>query len=72
MAYSNSKLLKNYPVAWVNDVKGELDDETLKLIAAENCKLCLMHSLTIPPTKEIIIPIEKGHGCYCRVGKGLR
>ena len=54
-----SKLLKNYPVAWVNDVKGELDDETLKLIAAENCKLCLMHSLTIPPTKEIIIPIEK-------------
>ena len=54
-----SKLLKNYPVAWVNDVKGELDDETLKLIAAENCKLCLMHSLTIPPNKEIIIPIEK-------------
>jgi 2-amino-4-hydroxy-6-hydroxymethyldihydropteridine diphosphokinase/dihydropteroate synthase len=54
-----SKLLKNYPVAWVNDVKGELDDETLKLIAAKNCKLCLMHSLTIPPTKEIIIPIEK-------------
>jgi 2-amino-4-hydroxy-6-hydroxymethyldihydropteridine diphosphokinase/dihydropteroate synthase len=54
-----SKLLKNYPVAWVNDVKGELDDETLKLIAAKNCKLCLMHSLTIPPTNEIIIPIEK-------------
>ncbi len=25
-----SKLLENYPVAWINDVKGELDDDTLK------------------------------------------
>jgi 2-amino-4-hydroxy-6-hydroxymethyldihydropteridine diphosphokinase/dihydropteroate synthase len=54
-----SKLLENYPVAWINDVKGELDDDTLKLIAAKNCKICLMHSLTIPPTKEMIIPLEK-------------
>ena len=34
------KILENYPVAWINDVKGELDDDTLKLIAAKNCKLC--------------------------------
>ena len=53
------KILENYPVAWINDVKGEFDDDTLKLIAAKNCKLCLMHSLTIPPTKEMIIPLEK-------------
>ena len=54
-----SKLLENYPVAWINDVKGALDDDTLKLIVAKNCKLCLMHSLSIPPTKEVIIPLEK-------------
>ncbi len=53
------ELLNNYPISWINDVKGELDDDTLKLIAQKNCKLCLMHSLNVPPTKQMIIPLEK-------------
>lgn len=53
------KLLENYPISMMNDVKGELDEDTLKFIAERNCKLCLMHSLSIPPTKEIIIPLAK-------------
>lgn len=53
------KLLEEYPVDIVNDVKGRLDEDTLKFIAEKNCKICLMHSLSIPPTKEIIIPFER-------------
>jgi 2-amino-4-hydroxy-6-hydroxymethyldihydropteridine diphosphokinase/dihydropteroate synthase len=53
------KLLENYPISIINDVKGELDEDTLKFIAERNCSLCLMHSLSIPPTKKLIIPLEK-------------
>lgn len=47
-----NKALQHYPIAWVNDVKGDLDDKTLRQIASHNCKIVVMHSLSIPPTKE--------------------
>jgi 2-amino-4-hydroxy-6-hydroxymethyldihydropteridine diphosphokinase / dihydropteroate synthase len=45
------KLLKNYPVSWINDVKGEFDNETLEEIAAKGCKIVVMHSLSVPVKK---------------------
>ncbi len=51
--------LENYPVTWINDVSANLDDETLSLIAEKKVQLCIMHSLSIPPSKEKILPIEK-------------
>ena len=49
------KVLKEYQVDWINDVKGDLDDSTLRLIADHNCGIILMHSLSVPPTKDLII-----------------
>lgn len=51
-------ILDNYPISWINDVAG-LDDETLKAIAAHGCNIVAMHSLSIPPQKNIILPIDK-------------
>lgn len=42
------KILNEYPIAWINDVKGNLSADVLKKIAAHNCNLVAMHSLTIP------------------------
>lgn len=49
------RILQEYQVDWINDVKGDLDDSTLRLIADHNCGIILMHSLCVPPTKELII-----------------
>lgn len=49
------KILQNYPITWVNDVKGNLNDYTLRLISEHNCSIALMHSLSIPPTKDLVI-----------------
>ena len=46
------RLLEKYPIAWINDVSGCLKKSTLKLIAQVGCKLCTMHSLSVPPKKE--------------------
>ena len=56
-----NKILNNYPISWINDVSGNLDDDTLKNINSHNCGIILMHSLTMPSDKNIIIkanPIE--------------
>jgi len=45
------KLLKHYPIAWINDVSGKLKSSTLHQISASGCKICVMHSLSIPPQK---------------------
>lgn len=47
------KVLDQYPIAWINDVKGSLDDHTLMAITNYGCKIVIMHSLTIPPQKEV-------------------
>ncbi len=44
-------LLEKYPIAWINDVSGKLKESTLKIIANAGCKLCIMHSLSVPPKK---------------------
>lgn len=51
--------LENYSISWINDVTGDLDDNTLRFIAEQGCKLCIMHSLGIPPMKDRIIPIDQ-------------
>lgn len=45
------KLLKTYPIAWINDVSGRLQNTTLEAIQQAGCKLCVMHALSVPPVK---------------------
>ncbi len=45
------KVLKHYKISFVNDVKGDLDERTLEIIADSGCKIVVMHSLTIPPNR---------------------
>ncbi|TVS94388.1 dihydropteroate synthase, partial [Wolbachia pipientis] len=49
-------VLKHYKITWVNDQKGDLDDNTLKAVASSGCSIVIMHSLSIPPHKDNIIP----------------
>ncbi|QOD38240.1 dihydropteroate synthase [Candidatus Wolbachia massiliensis] len=51
-------VLEHYSVAWINDVKGDLDDDTLKAIASSGCSIVIMHSLSIPPHKDVIVPSD--------------
>ncbi|WP_265021458.1 dihydropteroate synthase [Wolbachia endosymbiont (group A) of Icerya purchasi] len=48
-------VLEHYNIAWVNDQKGDLDDNTLKAIASSGCSIVIMHSLSIPPYSDNII-----------------
>lgn len=52
-------ILKKYPISFINLVKNNLDDYTLRLIADYNCKIITMHSLTIPPQKQKCLDFEK-------------
>ena len=52
------KILNNHPITWVNDVKGKLDDSTLRLIASNGCGIALMHSLSVPPKKDLVISLN--------------
>ena len=45
------KLLQKYPIAWINDVSGKLQNPTLEAIQQAGCKICVMHALSIPPIK---------------------
>lgn len=49
-------VLKHYNIAWVNDQKGDLSSNTLKEVASSGCIVVIMHSLSIPPHKDNIIP----------------
>ncbi|UIP91376.1 dihydropteroate synthase [Wolbachia pipientis] len=49
-------VLKHYNIAWVNDQKGDLSSNTLKEVASNGCSVVIMHSLSIPPHKDNIIP----------------
>lgn len=52
-------LLKKYKINWINCVKDEyLDDDTLRAIADHGCKLCIMHSLSIPPSEDKVLPLH--------------
>ena len=53
------KLIRQqHKISIVNDVRGEFDDMTLVEISENNCKFCIMHSLTAPVNPEIIISQE--------------
>ncbi len=52
------KLVENYPIAWINDVKCQLDKGTLKIIANAGCSICVMHSLSVPPQRDLHLPLE--------------
>lgn len=43
------RLVKQFPINWINDVSGRLQASTLRLIADSGCKLCTMHALHVPP-----------------------
>lgn len=45
------KLVKTYPIAWINDVSGKLQNDTLEAVQQAGCKICVMHALSIPPVK---------------------
>lgn len=49
----------DYNVRWINDVKCELKNETLKLIRDSNRTICVMHSLTVPPSLAITLPLNE-------------
>ncbi len=51
-------LFKNYKISWINDVKCAFSERTLNLIRENNSKICVMHSLSVPPTKDKVLPIE--------------
>lgn len=53
------ELLDKYPISIINDVAGNYDDETLRRIAQSGGKFCLMHSLSIPPEKGKVIPLQE-------------
>ncbi|HJD55459.1 MAG TPA: dihydropteroate synthase [Rickettsia endosymbiont of Pyrocoelia pectoralis] len=52
-------ILEKYPVSFINLVKNNLDDYTLRLIADHNCKIITMHSLTIPSQKQKCLDFEE-------------
>ncbi|WP_353286593.1 dihydropteroate synthase [Wolbachia endosymbiont (group A) of Anthophora plumipes] len=49
-------VLEHYNIAWVNNQKEALDNNTLKAIASNGCSIVIMHSLSIPPHRDNIIP----------------
>lgn len=49
------KTIKQFPIAWINDVQGNLSADVLSEIADHNCRFVAMHSLGIPPGKENIL-----------------
>jgi 2-amino-4-hydroxy-6-hydroxymethyldihydropteridine diphosphokinase/dihydropteroate synthase len=52
------RALQSYPIDWINDVKGGEDERILKIVAETNCKIVLNHSITIPPSRDRILPFE--------------
>lgn len=53
------KLLEDYKISWINDVKGDFDDKSLQLLANAGCKFCFTHSLGVPPRPDKIMPLNQ-------------
>ncbi|MDR0393019.1 MAG: dihydropteroate synthase [Puniceicoccales bacterium] len=53
------KLVEQHPIAWVNTVQCPLDEYALSAIARAGCRICVMHSLSIPPQRDIHLPTDK-------------
>lgn len=46
------------PIDWINDVTGGRDPRFLQLLAETKCRMVLGHSLTVPPSREEIVPFD--------------
>lgn len=44
--------------AWINDVSGFAGADMVAAVRDSDCKLVVMHSLTVPADKNVILPIE--------------
>lgn len=49
------KILDQYPLAWINDVTGELDAQCIAAIAERDCLFVTMHALSVPPRQDKVI-----------------
>ncbi len=52
------KIFEKYPIAWVNDVKSITDENVLSQLASSQCQWVAIHSLSIPPQKKHLIPLQ--------------
>ncbi len=43
-------------VDWINDVSGFAADVMIEVVKPYDCKLVMMHSITVPPDKENVLP----------------
>ena len=43
-------------VDWINDVSGFQDNEMIAAVKSSDCKLVVMHSLSVPADKSIVLP----------------
>ncbi len=43
--------------SWINDVSGFANPEIIEAVRNSNCKLVVMHSLSVPADKNIILPL---------------
>lgn len=47
-----------YGFGWVNDVSGFGDPDMVEVIAESDCRLVVMHSLTVPANTRVVLPEE--------------
>lgn len=45
-------------VRWINDVSGFADADMVAVVRDSNCNLVVMHSLSVPADKNVILPID--------------
>ncbi len=45
-----------YGIDWINDVSGFASIDMVQAVAASDCKLVVMHSLSVPADKSVVLP----------------
>jgi len=58
------RALEHYPIDWINDVNGGKDEQLLQIVAETSCKILINHSLTIPPSRECVLPFDRSPISY--------
>lgn len=53
------KVMEKIKLDWLNDVEGFVSTEMLELAKETSGPLVFMHSLSIPPSPEIVLPVEE-------------
>jgi len=52
----NARKALGYGVHWINDVSGFADASMVDAVKSSRCKLVVMHSLTVPADKSVVLP----------------